>query len=59
LTTQEETWEIDCLGVIGYPFFGQLILDVLNRTENSMGQEHIFKAAELSLLAQEMADAHG
>jgi hypothetical protein len=24
-----------------------------------MGQEHIFKAAELSLLAQEMADAHG
>ena len=47
------------LGVIGYPFFGQLILDVLNRTENSMGQEHIFKAAELSLLAQEMADAHG
>ena len=59
LTTQDETREIDCLGVIGYPFFGQLILDVLNRTENSMGQEHIFKASELSLLAQEMADAHG
>ena len=59
LTTQEETREINCLGVIGYPFFGQLILDVLNRTENSMGQEHIFKAAELSLLAQQMADNHG
>ena len=34
------------------PFFGQLILDCLNRTENAMTQEHAFKAAELSLQAQ-------
>ncbi|MDR3334936.1 MAG: gfo/Idh/MocA family oxidoreductase, partial [Treponema sp.] len=39
-------------GKVGYPFFGQLILDCLNRTENAMTQEHAFKAAELSLIAQ-------
>lgn len=39
-------------GEVGYPFFGQLILDCLNRTENAMTQEHAFKAAELSILAQ-------
>lgn len=42
-------------GKVGYPFFGQLILDCLNRTENAMTQEHAFKAAELCLQAQEMA----
>lgn len=48
--------EIDCLGQVGFPFFGQLILDVLNRTEASMRQDHAFKAAELSMLAQSVAD---
>ena len=47
---------ISCAGKVGYPFFGKLILDVLNRTENAMTQEHCFKAAELSLLAQQVAD---
>jgi predicted dehydrogenase len=42
-------------GQVGYPFFGQLILDCLNRTENAMTQEHAFKAAELCLKAQEAA----
>lgn len=42
-------------GQVGYPFFGQLILDCLNRTENAMTQEHAFKAAELCLQAQEKA----
>ena len=42
-------------GKIGFPFFGQLILDCLNRTENAMTQEHAFKAAELSLVAQKDA----
>jgi len=40
----------------GFPFFGRLILDVLNRTENAMTQEHAFKAAELSLKAQQLAE---
>ena len=39
----------------GCPFFGQLVLDVLNRTENAMTQHHAFKAAELCLQAQEKA----
>ncbi|WP_059102632.1 Gfo/Idh/MocA family protein [Shouchella shacheensis] len=42
-------------GEVGYPFFGELILDCLHRTENAMTQEHAFKAAELCLLAQEKA----
>jgi len=42
-------------GKVGFPFFGELILDCLNRTEKAMTQEHAFKAAELCLLAQEKA----
>ena len=42
-------------GQVGYPFFGALILDCLNRTENAMTQAHVFKAAELCLLAQRAA----
>ena len=42
-------------GQVGFPFFGQLILDCLNRTENAMTQRHAFKAAELCLRAQAQA----
>ena len=49
----EQYW--DATGMTGYPFFGQLILDCLNRTEYAMTQHHAFKAAELCLLAQEKA----
>lgn len=42
-------------GKVGFPFFGQLILDCLSRTEKAMTQEHTFKAAELCLIAQEQA----
>ncbi|GHV70125.1 oxidoreductase [Spirochaetia bacterium] len=48
---KEETY-YNINGKVGYPYFGQLILDCLNRTENAMTQEHAFKAAELSLIAQ-------
>jgi predicted dehydrogenase len=53
----DETGEhhISCAGKVGYPFFGRLILDCLNRTENAMTQEHAFKAAELCLQAQVQA----
>jgi predicted dehydrogenase len=44
-----------CAGKVGFPFFGQLILDCLNRTENAMTQEHAFHAAELALQAQAAA----
>ena len=43
---------LNAVGATGYPFFGDLILDCLNRTENAMTQAHAFKAAELSLVAQ-------
>lgn len=42
-------------GKVGYPFFGQLILDCINRTENAMTQAHAFKAAELCVKAQMQA----
>ena len=46
---------IRCAGQVGYPFFGQLILDCLNRTETAMTQEHAFHAAELTLQVQAAA----
>jgi predicted dehydrogenase len=42
-------------GKVGYPFFGELILDCLEGTERAMTQEHAFKAAELCLEAQQQA----
>ena len=56
LVDQKGEHEIPCAGKVGFPFPGQLILDVLNRTENAMTQAHAFKAAELSMQAQRMAD---
>jgi predicted dehydrogenase len=51
---QEET-HFNLTGKVGYPFFGRLILDCINRTETAMTQEHAFKAAELCVLAQNKA----
>lgn len=42
-------------GRVGERFFGELILDCLNRTEIAMTQAHAFKAAELCLKAQAAA----
>ncbi|QBG47479.1 Gfo/Idh/MocA family oxidoreductase [Verrucomicrobia bacterium S94] len=56
LVNGKEEQEIECLGNTGFPFFGDLILDCINRTENAMTQEHAFKAAELSMKAQAIAD---
>ena len=44
--------EFSLKGKVGFPFFGQLILDCLNRTEDAMTQDHAFKAAELCLKCQ-------
>ena len=46
---------MNAVGVTGFPFFGKLILDSLNRTETAMTQEHAFKAAELCLTAEKNA----
>ncbi len=55
LVNGEGEFHFSLSGKVGYPYFGQLILDCLNRTENAMTQEHAFKAAELCLLAQKQA----
>ncbi len=39
-------------GQVGARFFGEFILDCLNRTEKAMTQAHAFKAAELCIQAQ-------
>jgi predicted dehydrogenase len=44
-------------GKVGFPYFGELIKDCLNRTENAMSQAHAFKAAELCVKAQMLANA--
>ncbi|MBC7365208.1 MAG: gfo/Idh/MocA family oxidoreductase, partial [Undibacterium sp.] len=43
---------LELQGKVGFPFFGQLILDCLHGTETAMTQAHAFKAAELSIRAQ-------
>ena len=42
-------------GTVGFPYFGQLILDCLDGTRQAMSQQHVFRVAELSLQAQERA----
>ena len=48
---------INAQKTVGCPYFGELVLDSINRTENAMTQEHAFKAAELCLKAQMASDA--
>ncbi|HZG73296.1 MAG TPA: Gfo/Idh/MocA family oxidoreductase [Chondromyces sp.] len=55
LVNKEGEKHYELRGEVGFPFFGQLILDCINRTEKAMTQEHAFKAAELCLKAQEQA----
>lgn len=43
-------------GKVGYPFFGELVRDCLDRTEQAMTQEHAFKAAELCITAELQAE---
>jgi predicted dehydrogenase len=48
-------YHLNVEGKVGFRFFGELILDCLNRTEKAMTQAHAFKAAELCLRAQAAA----
>lgn len=52
LVNDDGEQHIDATGRVGYPFFGALIRDCLDRTENAMTQEHALKAAEISVRAQ-------
>lgn len=55
LVDRKGTQRIDCSGV-ALPYGRQLIDDVLNRTETAMPQARAFKAMELALTAQIMAE---
>lgn len=52
LVNRDGEQHFEVTGKVGYPFFGELILDCINRTENAMTQEHAFKAAELCVRAE-------
>ncbi|MCL2376950.1 MAG: Gfo/Idh/MocA family oxidoreductase [Defluviitaleaceae bacterium] len=56
MSNNQGEFYFDIEGKVGFPFFGQLILDCINGTENAMTQEHAFKAAELSVKAQMLAE---
>lgn len=43
-------------GKCGFPFFGKMIRDCLDRTENAMKQSYIFRIMELAVQAQEKAE---
>ena len=55
LVDQKGERHLPVAGKIGFRFFGEFILDCLNRTEKAMTQAHAFKAAELCLRAQAAA----
>lgn len=55
LVTNENEQYIPVNGKVGFPYFGQLIRDCLDGTQNAMPQEHTFLAAELCLEAQNRA----
>jgi len=55
LADEQGEQHIPVAGKVGFPFFGEFILDCLHRTEKSMTQAHAFKAAELCLRAQAAA----
>ncbi|MFC0472071.1 Gfo/Idh/MocA family protein [Halalkalibacter kiskunsagensis] len=55
LVNQKCEKHFELSGKVGFPFFGEFILDCLNGTENAMTQEHAFKAAELCIKAQVQA----
>lgn len=55
LVNDDGEQHIHATGRTGFPFFGDLIVDCLERTESAMTQEHALKAAELSVIAQNRA----
>ncbi len=52
LVNDEGTFHFHVEGQVGYPFFGDFILDCINRTECAMSQEMAIKAGELAVMAE-------
>ncbi|MBS4209334.1 Gfo/Idh/MocA family oxidoreductase [Bacillus sp. FJAT-50079] len=55
LVNQKGEQHFEVSGKVGFPYFGEFILDCLNGTEYAMTQEHAFRVAELCIEAQEKA----
>ncbi len=55
LSNADGVRRFEVAGRIGYPFFGALIRDCIDRTEGAMTQAHCFLAAELAVRAKEKA----
>ncbi|WP_422660288.1 Gfo/Idh/MocA family protein [Paenibacillus sp. EC2-1] len=55
LVNHEGEYHMELKDKVGYPFFGELIIDCIERTERAMTQEHAFKAGELCVVAQNEA----
>jgi len=45
LVNEKGEQQMSLEGKVGFPFFGKLILDCLNRTEHAMTQEHFYAAS--------------
>ncbi len=56
LVNQEGEHRYQVTGKTGFVFFGQLILDCLNRTEEAITQEHTLEAMRITLKAQQSAE---
>jgi predicted dehydrogenase len=56
LVNREGEKHLSLQGQVGFPFFGELILDSLHRTEKAMTQAHALKAGELCVRAQLRAE---
>lgn len=56
LIVTDEGEHFECVaGKVGFPFFGQLILDCMNRTEIAQSQHRAIEASRLSIVAQNSA----
>jgi predicted dehydrogenase len=55
MVNHEGEHHFEVSGKVGFPYFGELILDSLGRTDHAMSQAHTFKAAELCVRAEMMA----
>lgn len=56
LTDSEGERRLSVHGKTGFPFFGRLIRDCLDRTETSMSQKHVIESMRLALEAQNAAE---
>lgn len=55
LVHNEGEYHFRASGTCGFPFFGKLVRDCLDGTRTAQDQELVFRAAELSILAQTKA----